>query len=79
MGVREIVSGIGVLAQSRPRVRFWARVAGDVLALALIGKKLGQRDPRKARIVGAAVMVLTLGALDYLYARKLTVPSVDDV
>ncbi len=78
MGIREIASGIGVLAQRRPRASLWARVAGDALDLALLTKKLGQRNTRKARIAGAAAMVLAVGALDYLYAREATAPSLDD-
>lgn len=72
MGVREIASGLGVLAQRRPRASLWARVAGDALDLALLVKMLGERESQNERILGAAAVVLAAGAMDYLYAQNMS-------
>ena len=39
-GVREIASGIGILMGDRPVVPVWARVGGDVMDLAFLGRAL---------------------------------------
>ena len=36
-GVRELVCGLGLLSKSRPATWAWARVAGDVMDIALLG------------------------------------------
>jgi len=38
MGVREIIAGAGILASSRPQGWMWARVGGDAMDLAALGK-----------------------------------------
>jgi uncharacterized membrane protein len=37
LGLRELISGIGILAQTRPAGWMWSRVAGDAIDLALLG------------------------------------------
>lgn len=71
MGLREIATGVGVLAPRRPKMGLWARVAGDALDFALLARALSRREGRRARIAGAAGMVLAVGVLDYLYAREM--------
>lgn len=72
LGVREIASGIGVLAQRRPRASLLARVAGDALDLALLLKMMGQRDTQNERVAGAAAIVLAAGVMDYLCAQDMS-------
>jgi hypothetical protein len=69
LGLREIASGIGVLAA--PRQGLWARVAGDAMDLALLASALGGRGNRRGRVLAAAAAVVTVGVLDYLCAREL--------
>jgi hypothetical protein len=80
LGLREIASGIGVLAA--PREGLWARVAGDAMDLALLASALGHRGNRRGRILAAAGAVVTVGVLDYLCARELdgsrTVRALED-
>src|SRR5688572_32168789 len=57
VGVREIASGLGILSQPRPAGLVWARVAGDVMDLALLTSALGSRRARPGRIVAAAAAV----------------------
>lgn len=71
LGLREIATGVGVLARRRPKTGLWARVAGDAMDVALLAKALGNRGTRKGRIAGAAGMVLGVGVLDYLCARNI--------
>lgn len=47
VGVREHGPAIGLLAQERPVAWLWARVAGDVMDLALLGASMGQRKERR--------------------------------
>ena len=37
LGVREALSGVGILVQERPAASLWSRVAGDGMDLALLG------------------------------------------
>jgi hypothetical protein len=75
LGAREIVSGIGILTNSRPTGWLWARVAGDVLDLALLGMA-PLRSERRARtrflaataaVVGVTLLDIVMGAR---YAQK---------
>jgi hypothetical protein len=36
IGVREVVSGLGILTQLRPTDWLWVRIAGDAIDLALL-------------------------------------------
>lgn len=58
-GVREIVTGIGILAARRPGPWMWARVAGDALDFATVGTRAGTRGNGRlalAAIAGAAML-----------------------
>src|SRR5918994_7055307 len=52
MGVREVVSGVGILAQPRPAGWVWARVGGDLMDLAYLGTALTSEDARRERLAG---------------------------
>jgi len=70
-GVREIASGIGLLARPEAPERMWARVAGDVLDLALLGAVLSSPWSRKNRTVAALVAIAGITAIDALVAAEL--------
>lgn len=63
-GAREIATGIGVLASRRKKPWLWARVAGDVLDLALLATALAPRNRRRTNAAAATASVLGVTALD---------------
>jgi hypothetical protein len=72
MGGREVVTGIGgVLAQRRPALGMWGRVAGDLVDLGLLATALKSNDAEKGRVAGATGAVLGVGLLDLMCARQL--------
>lgn len=69
-GVREIVSGLGILANRQPTMWLMSRVAGDLMDLATIGAAYAQaRGDDRRRLVRAAVAVAGVAALDVACAR----------
>ena len=72
VGLREIAAGVGILSRPRPAQFVWARVAGDVMDLALLSKNLGSDNPRRGRAIAATAAVLGVAALDYYCAHQLS-------
>lgn len=70
-GLREIASGLGVLNGRRPDRWVRARVAGDVLDLALLGTALAADNPRRGAAAVATAAVVGATALDVLCSRNL--------
>jgi uncharacterized membrane protein len=72
VGLRELVSGIGILAQANSAGWVKARVGGDAMDLALLGAALSSRQaqPERVRLAMAAVAGVTV--LDVLCARQLS-------
>lgn len=70
-GVREIASGVGILAGNEPAVPVWARVGGDAMDLAFLGRAYGSGSSRKHRVSAAAAAVVGVAVLDVLTARDL--------
>jgi uncharacterized membrane protein len=70
-GVREIVSGIGMLSERYPSKWAMARVAGDAIDLALLGAATRQPDADRTRIALAASAVAGVAALDVFASRQL--------
>ncbi|ALG75272.1 cyclase dehydrase [Azospirillum thiophilum] len=73
-GVREIVTGVGLLALGDPKPWIWSRIAGDAADMATLaaGMASGSKDnPRadNARIAFGAVVATT--ALDLVCAQAL--------
>lgn len=71
VGLRETATGVGILSSRRPAGWLWARVAGDVMDLALLGLALRSTRPGRGRTAAAAAMVGGVAALDWLAARQL--------
>lgn len=69
MGAREIVSGIGVLANPDPAQWMQARIAGDALDLALLGKAMA--GDRKERTTLALLAVIGAAAADVVATVRL--------
>src|SRR5690606_2138645 len=73
LGVRELVSGLGILSQRGHLAGWvWMRVAGDVLDLALLGVAMRDRDARRGRVAAATLAVAGIALLDVFCARKLS-------
>ena len=72
LGMRELASGVAILAQRRPTGGLWSRVGGDLMDLALLGtsfKSTGS-NPRRAAAATAAVAGVTV--VDVLCSQRLT-------
>ena len=71
IGVRELAAGAGLLAdQSRAPVWLWARVAGDVMDMALLGAAMTDRHNQRARLTAALASVGAVTAADVASARQ---------
>jgi hypothetical protein len=75
-GLREIASGIGILAGPGPAASWlWARVAGDALDLGLIGVAAGSNDGEGGKRALAAGAVAGVMLADILCAQRLAADS----
>jgi hypothetical protein len=74
-GVREIGTGIGILAASDPAPWVWGRVAGDALDLATLATGLRNGNGRKGNVVVALAAVAGVGVLDGICAQALGSPA----
>jgi uncharacterized membrane protein len=70
VGLREMACGIGLLAGLSPASGLGARVAGDVMDLALLGSAFGDRRTKGNRLAAATAMVVGVTALDLFGALK---------
>ena len=71
-GVREIASGVMILAASK-RVGVMSRIPGDLLDLGTLWSAMAlPSNPRRGRVALAMGAVAGVTALDYLTARQLS-------
>lgn len=77
MGAREIVSGIGILADKKSRRKQWiqSRVAGDAMDLGFLGVALNNTS-KPGQTLAATAAVVGVTALDVACSRNL--PDRDD-
>ena len=68
-GLREIASGLVMLAADDPQRWLWTRVVGDALDVALLSSRLGPSNPHRTRTLIAALAVSPVVLLDALYAE----------
>lgn len=71
-GVREIVTGIGILASRDPTPWIWGRVAGDGLDIATLATGLEGFNPKKDNVAIALAAVAGVTALDVYCATTLS-------
>ena len=69
-GLREIASGVLILAADEPEPWLWARVAGDALDGGVLGAGLAPPNPHRGRTMLATLAVAPVVALDLLYALR---------
>lgn len=70
-GVREIATGVGILAQQRPITGVWARVAGDAMDLTALGAACTPDNPQRSNVVAALGAVAGITAVDLWCAWNL--------
>ena len=68
-GLREIASGVVVLAADDPCGLLWVRVVGDALDGALLASRLGPSNPHAGRTLAAALAIAPVALLDAVYAK----------
>jgi hypothetical protein len=74
LGVRELLHGVGILAERRATPQLaasvWARVLGDALDSALLGIA-ATKTKRLSSFAAVAATVTAIGAADLYYAMKI--------
>jgi uncharacterized membrane protein len=78
VGMREIAAGIGLLSDPKPTGFAVARVAGDVMDLAMLANALTTRENDHGRTAFATAAVIGVGLLDVMASEDLatTTPKV---
>lgn len=71
-GMREIMSGLGILAARNPAPWMWSRVAGDALDIATLTGGLDRDNPRNQNVGLAMAAVAGITALDVVCAQALS-------
>lgn len=71
VGGRELVCGVGLLSGAQPANWAWARLAGDVIDLALIGTALQSKNTRNDRLLVAGAGILGAASWDTYSAWSL--------
>jgi uncharacterized membrane protein len=72
LGLRELTSGVGIIANPRPAGWMWSRVAGDLMDLAVLGAAMRADESRPGRLAAAGAAVVGVAALDVLCAQRLS-------
>jgi uncharacterized membrane protein len=70
VGLRELASGLGILAAGRSKPWLWSRVAGDAMDLGLLLRTFGHRGTAPRRLASATAAVAGVTALDVLSSRR---------
>jgi hypothetical protein len=72
-GLREFLSGIGILSNPRRAGWLWTRVAGDALDLLTLGNSVNEGDLQKRkRALASLLAVAGVAALDVFCAKCAT-------
>lgn len=71
LGTREIATGMLILSQSRPAAGMWARVAGDLMDLAVLGGAYNSFGTQRDRIMRSVAAVLGVTLADLGCALRL--------
>jgi hypothetical protein len=70
-GIREIAAGVGILSQARRGPWLWARVGGDLLDMATLGRSVTNSTEKTGPLLAAAA-VAGVTALDVACGRRLS-------
>jgi uncharacterized membrane protein len=72
IGLRELAAGVNLLRQPRDSRWLWARVAGDVMDLALLGSAFRSRKAHPTRLATSIAAVVGVAALDYYTGKQIS-------
>ena len=72
LGLREITSGIGILASPQSSGWVWTRVGGDLMDLALLGKAMSDDQNDRNRVAAATAAVAGVTVVDFLTGQQLS-------
>jgi uncharacterized membrane protein len=75
LGIRELITGIGILSQPDEPAWLHARVAGDAMDLGLLGTSMFSNEGRRGRLGLTAAAVAGITALDILAAQDVRASS----
>ncbi len=70
-GLREIISGIGLVVARDPMPWVWARVGGDALDLGTLATGVSARNPERQGALAGLFMVAALTAVDVALAGRM--------
>jgi hypothetical protein len=71
-GVREVMTGVAILASHDPTPWIWGRVGGDALDLATLATGVEGENPKKDNTLAAIAAVAGVTLLDIYCAQQLT-------
>jgi uncharacterized membrane protein len=71
LGLREVASGMAILALVNPIPGLWSRVAGDAMDLTLLGLAMRSPQTDRTRAVAATLGVVGIAATDLVSTFKL--------
>ena len=71
-GVREVATGIAILASHDPTPWIWGRVGGDALDLATLATGLEGDNPKKDNVWATTAAVAGITLIDVACAQRLT-------
>lgn len=74
-GLREIMTGVGILASRNPAPWLWGRVGGDALDLGTLASALDERNPKRENVKMAMGAVAGITLLDVYTAQRLSAES----
>lgn len=72
LGIRELASGVGILANPKPASWVWSRVAGDMMDLALLGAALSSGNSDRGKVAAATAAVIGVTAIDITCSQLLS-------
>jgi uncharacterized membrane protein len=72
LGVRELISGVGILSGTRDATWVWSRLGGDIMDVALLKAGRGSSQSDRARGLAATAVALGVAAMDGLTALELS-------
>src|SRR5213078_375529 len=75
MGVREIASGVALLAAPAHPAPLWTRVVGDAIDLGLLGLALTTRGSNRRRLAIALGAIAGIAAIDIFASRRRALAS----
>jgi hypothetical protein len=71
-GLREVVTGIGILSAEQPAPWIWGRVGGDALDISTLMPALSDANPQKHNVGLALAAVAGVTVLDIVCAQALS-------